>query len=256
MIQASAAGATSGAHLADLSPAQWAALAGCRIFFGHQSVGADIIAGIAAITPEHPEVELRVIEAESTVLPAAPGIYHARIGSNRDPASKAAAFAAWVEAARPDIALFKYCYVDVGADTDAEALFQDYDSTVSELRARLPATVFCHMTVPLTTQETWKGVLRARLRGGPTQRDANVVRARYNRLLLAGYAGREPVFDLARLESTRPDGSRVFFRRGGECVYGLDPSYTPDGGHLDDAARRKVAGHFLAFLADAARSHA
>lgn len=247
---------TSGASAADVSSAHWTALAARRVFFGHQSVGADIIAGMSAIGSARPEIALRIVEAAVSEIPASPGIYHARIGSNRDPASKAAAFAAAVEAARPDIALFKYCYVDVGTDTDAESLFEAYRRTMSALRTRVPATLFCHVTVPLTTQETWKGVLRARLGRRATQGDANMVRARYNRLLLDAFAGKEPVFDLARLESTRPDGSRVFFRRNGAHVYGLDPAYTPDGGHLNDAGRQRVAAEFLAFLAGVARSHA
>jgi hypothetical protein len=63
------------------------------------------------------------------------------------------------------------------------------------------------------------------------------------------YAGRAPVFDLAVLESTRPDGSRVSYTQGADTVYTLAPEYTNDGGHLNEAAKRMVAEQLLIFLA-------
>jgi hypothetical protein len=242
-------------RLEDVTPEQWAVLAKRRIFFGHQSVGGNIIDGMTAVLDAHPEIPLRIIEAASVDSLSAPGLYHARIGKNGDPASKANAFAAMTGAGSPDVALFKYCYVDVKPGTDPDALFADYQRRIEALQSRQPDVLIVHMTMPLTTHENWKGALRARLERRTSQRELGVLRNRYNRLLLGAYTGRAPVFDLARLESTRPDGSRVFFERNGERVYALEPSYSHDGSHLDVSARRRVADAFLAFLAQLPDDH-
>jgi hypothetical protein len=233
----------------DVTPEQWAALARRKLFFGHQSVGGNIMAGIAAVLQAHPEILLRIVEASPDSL-SAPGLYHARIGQNGDPASKANAFTAIAESAHPDVALLKYCYVDVVSDTDPDALFADYQRRMEDLRARQPGLVIVHMTMPLTTHENWKGILMSKLQRTTSQRELGVIRNRYNRLLVRAYARNEPVFDLARLESTRPDGTRVFFERNGQQVYALEPSYSDDGAHLVGPGQRYVAEAFLAFLAN------
>jgi hypothetical protein len=237
-------------RLDDVTSDQWAALARRRIFFGHQSVGGNIMDGVTAVLQAHPEIPIRIMDGASIDSSAAPGLFHARIGNNGDPASKATAFASITDSSSPDVALLKYCYVDIGPDSDPDVLFADYRRRIAELRARHPDLTIVHVTMPLTTHENWKGVLRARLGRRTTERDLGVIRNRYNRLLLRAYAGKEPVFDLARLESTRPDGSRVYFEKNGESIYALDPEASDDGSHLDAAAARRVAEAFLAFLAN------
>jgi hypothetical protein len=145
--------------------------------------------------------------------------------------------------------MVKLCYVDVAADTDPQALFDSYRQRMAELSALLPRLTIVHFTMPVTTVESTRGYWKSKLLGRPTVRDRNAIRNRYNVLIRAAYAGREPVFDLAALESTHPDGSRAFFRRGADSVFTLAPEYTDDGDHLAGAARRMVAEQFLIFLA-------
>jgi hypothetical protein len=78
-----------------------------------------------------------------------------------------------------------------------------------------------------------------------------VRRDEYNRLLRATYAGREPVFDLARVESTAPDGTRVTVTWNGITAPALSPAYTDDGGHLNARGRLAAAREFLTVLAQA-----
>ena len=67
------------------------------------------------------------------------------------------------------------------------------------------------------------------------------------------YDGREPVFDLARLESSRPGApDRVSSSFKGQTAYGLLPEYTTDGGHLTGPAEKLIAAEFLRFLANVA----
>jgi hypothetical protein len=78
----------------------------------------------------------------------------------------------------------------------------------------------------------------------------NHVRAGYNDLLHHEYGGKEPIFDLAALESTGPDRKTHTVRMGGERHPVLVPEYTDDGGHLNALGQRVVAEQLLLFLAD------
>ena len=66
----------------------------------------------------------------------------------------------------------------------------------------LPAiAVFVHVTVPLTAaQSGLKSLVKRPMGRAPD----NVRLEEYNQLLRRTYAGREPIFDLARLESISP----------------------------------------------------
>ena len=236
--------------LAEVTDAQWSALAGRRVFFGHQSVGQNIMDGVGEVLLAHPGIHLTV--AESADVGSAPGLYHAKIGRNGFPLEKADSLVAVADrafGAEAGIAMVKFCYVDVQPDTDPAALFEQYRRRIEALHARHPRLTIVHFTMPLMTTESWWGGLKKRVRGQWLERERNAIRSRYNTLLLAHYGGKEPVFDIARLESTRPDGSRLFFVHGADTVSTLVPDYTSDGGHLNESARRMVAEQFLIFLA-------
>ena len=74
-------------------------------------------------------------------------------------------------------------------------------------------------------------------------------RQQYNEMLRKEYAGREPLFDIAQIESALPDSSRVAFKKGEENYYGMAPEYTDDGGHLNEKGRKIFAEQLLIFLA-------
>lgn len=234
---------------------QWEALAARPIFFGHQSVGRDMMHGVARVLDAHPEIPLRVVSADGPEDVGGTAFIDARIGRNRAPESKSAAFLEWVRAMgdRPGaLAMYKFCYVDVNADTDPARLFADYQATIEEARRRHPGLLIVHMTLPLHTADEGMGERIRTVLGFPTQTRLNAIRNRYNELLLQTYGGRDPVFDLALLESTRSDGSRAFTRYRGENVYMLAPEWTYDGGHLNDSAKYRAAERLLVFLAQVA----
>jgi len=234
----------------NVTQAQWDTLATRRIYFGHQSVGGNIIDGVRDVLADHPNLKLHIFEATSVDAADPPGIYQARIGHNGDPGSKLAAFDGIMESGAASIGVVKFCYVDVEGGRNPDSLFAEYQRNVDRLRARLPGVTFVHVTMPLTTvTEGRRDRLVAWLRGTPTSYDLDVIRNRYNALLRQAYVGKAPVFDLARIESTRPDGSRTFFVRGADTVYTLAPDNTVDGGHLNEQARRRAAEAFLAVLA-------
>jgi hypothetical protein len=233
--------------LSDVTPAQWQRLAQRRIFFGHQSVGQNILDGMSEVLKQHPEIPLRVVASDSIDGVAGPALIQMRVGKNGDPASKARAFASAVGASNDSslVAFYKFCYLDTDFDTDPAAVFGMYRSELD--RIRRPGLQLAHVTMPLTTSETGPRALVKRLLGKRLNRDLNAKRAKYNAALRA--IPNEPVFDLAKLESTRPDGSRSVIVQGGDTVEVLAPEFTEDGGHLNQRARTRVAESFLVFLA-------
>jgi hypothetical protein len=214
------------------------AVAQRHIFFAHQSVGANILEGVRELSA-HGGVRVRIDDTY--------------VERNGEPLRKLANFAkALGEGSRYDIALLKFCYVDIGADTDAAALFARYRTVIDELRGRNPRTTFVHVTLPLTTVQTGMKALAKRALGrDPSGTVENVRREEYNALLRKAYAGREPVFDLARLESTGPDGAAVSVAWRDAVAPALSPAWTDDGGHLNQAGRLRAARELLRVLASA-----
>lgn len=231
-------------------------LASLRVAFGHQSVGYDILAGVEDIARTTPALKLNIVESAN--LSASPGITHFRAGKNEFPLTKIDDFVRIIDgagAAAPDVALVKFCYIDANPATDVREVFARYREALGGLRARHPRTTFLHVTMPLRTIQTGWKVSVKNLIGRPIGGYAdNAKRHEYNELLRAEYRGREPMFDLAAIESTRADGSRMSFSTNGQPAFALAPEYTYDGGHLNEPGRRYVAEQFLLAMAEATKA--
>ncbi|HLP43423.1 MAG TPA: hypothetical protein VK465_18110 [Fibrobacteria bacterium] len=237
------------------------AIKDARILFGHQSVGRDILDGLQALAKRE-GVELRVTDlpdgpasgpGPASRPNAGPGIEHFRVGKNREPELKCGDFLRHVEAsgASYDAAILKFCYVDVTAKTDVDAVFGRYRETVDKARAAVPGLVLIHATLPLKADPVGlKAKVKRLLRRDPGNDVDNEKRNAFNRKLLAAYAG-DPVFDLAKAESTLPDGSRVTFEAEGKEQYRMAGEYTHDEGHLNARGQAWVAAEFARALATA-----
>lgn len=239
--------------IADVTAEEWQALAARRIFFGHQSVGRDLMQGLEKVLQDHPEIGVSLISSDDPDQVEGPAFIEARIGKNREPETKADAFAAVLEGGFGNesgaVAMYKYCYVDILPETDPDRLFEDYVERTEALRALYPELVIVHFTLPLHAAPT--GVMeqiKTRL-GRSTQTALNIKRNRYNDLLRERYQGVDPLFDLALMQSIRADGSRAYSRYRGQNVYMLAPEWTYDGGHLNDEAKYRMAEQLLVFLA-------
>ena len=238
-----------------------------KIFFGHQSVGNNILDGIRDLMQENPQIKLNIVETSNPADFDAPLFAHARVGKNRDPISKIDAFTRLMEEGignRADIAFFKFCYVDFGASANADIkeVFGYYKKSMSRLKDKYPKITFVHFTVPLETSKIpFKFWLKIFKNAGWSYRlkmiknirniwryDANIKRNEFNELITKEYADKEPVFDLAKMESTHPDGTRETFTKDGKTYYSMVPGYTYDGGHLNEAGRKRVAEQLLIFL--------
>lgn len=223
-----------------------------RIYFGHQSVGANIVDGIRDLSGEA-GVTLSILEDRGAGAASdSPGLVDAYVGQNTRPLSKIEAFEramsdGWAD--HLDVAFFKFCYVDFDAASDVQAIFGRYVQMHEDLKKRYPDVSFVHVTVPLTvTQGGIKGYIKNLVGKAAWGERENVKRHEFNQKLRARYSGKEPLFDLALLESTRRDGSAQVFERDGERFPSLVPEYSNDGEHLNPIGRKIVAGKLVEFL--------
>jgi hypothetical protein len=223
-----------------------------RVFFEHQSVGMNLLDGVSHVYAAEggpvPHVVL-VSRAPGNGTPVAlrglGGYYaHTFFGQNGDPAAKVRAFDERIRSGLGndvDVAFMKFCFVDVTSDTDVDALFALYRDTIAALERDFPDVTFLKVTTPVTTERSAKSQIKAFLghddHMGPLD---NAARERLNALMRREYA-RDHLFDLARLESTAPDGSRLSGSYRGQHYYALYPGYAADAGHLNAEGSARAA---------------
>jgi hypothetical protein len=137
-----------------------------------------------------------------------------------------------------DVALMN---VDVDSSMDVDALFARYRDTMGALERDFPNVTFIHVTVPLKTEAT--------------RAADNVARGRMSALLRGWYAGHQ-LFDIAAIESTKPDGTRVSGSYDNQGYFALYDGYTSDDGsavHLNALGSKIAATAFLDAIAQASR---
>jgi hypothetical protein len=230
----------------DLAADVWTRVERLRVFFGHQSVGDNILRGIGELEADRSDHPVRVHDIGTGPAPDGAVLLHRHIGTNGEPLSKVRDFAAAIDSdagARVDVAALKFCFWDIRQETNVREVFAEYERTIESLRQRHPTIRFLHITVPLFARDDdWRaGVRRLIGRSVPRTLD-NAKRQELSELMRGRYSGREPVFDLARLEAA-PE------TEGGVPSLRLD--LTTDGGHLNAVGRRLAAEGFLRALADA-----
>ena len=225
-----------------------------KVFFGHQSVGRNLLEGVREAAPK----DLRVGKIGDTPGPNELLLSEADIGENEKPLTKIAAFERIVteNAAGLNAAMFKFCYIDFSAGTDTKALFDAYVAAHARLHAAHPKILFAHVTTPLTVVQSGPKAWLKKLTGNaPWGYVENQKRAEWNALLRARYAGNEAIFDLADLESRDDAGDPVSYDVSGRAMPMLFAGYTSDGGHLSDKGKTKLAAAFVRFVREITEEH-
>ena len=253
MIACSGSQDSAMSGIADISTSDLEQLAAKKIYFGHQSVGADIIKGMQELLSEDGRISPRFTETKTATDFSAPVFAHFYVGENTRPIYKIEDFTATLTSGigeDADITFLKLCYVDFDDDTDVKRIFDTYVAASTEIQALYPDITIVHLTAPLTTLQTglkaWiKKLLKMEV-GGIGE---NIKRQEYNEMLRAKYLGKESFFDIAKIESTKPNGSRTRAIFDGKEYYTLVENYTSDGGHLNETGRRLVAAELIRYLA-------
>lgn len=224
-----------------LPPGKLNTFAQSRIFFGHQSVGAGILEGISDNMVHFLGMQLRIVETTNPLIVEESVISHSKIGRNGDPISKCDDFREILNSGigeRVNIALMKFCYIDILANTDVEEIFTYYCKTIEEMEDKYPSVHFLHCAVPLTSiRHDLKAKIRRLLKKDSNLRN-NTAREKFNDKLRKKY-GRK-VFDLAYFESLQVGSNKT--------LNYLNPRFTDDGGHLNQLGRVYIAKNFLIFI--------
>jgi hypothetical protein len=180
-------------------------------------------------------------------------LVHFRIGSNRDPHSKIDEFVKLVDQIPTGnaIAFFKFCYVDFSENTDVDLLFEYHKEKMLYLKETYPHISFVIWTVPLSGIEKGpKAFVKKMLGRGHTGRSDNVLRQQFNMRVRTELAEVFPVFDLAGIESSSPEGLPVTYRVKGSDYSCMPDYYTYDLGHLNDFGSITVSYNLFTFLAE------
>ncbi|MFC7675474.1 hypothetical protein ACFQWH_20480 [Mycolicibacterium sp. GCM10028919] len=199
-----------------------------KVFFGHQSVGANVLAGVPGVYASQGVKAPPIVSGTPGTIDGG-FIAEESIGANGNPLSKIADFDRIIRGGMSDevdVALMKFCYLDVTAGTDVASLFGSYRNALDALQRDFPDVTFLYSTTPLTTGASADNVAREKLNG----------------LIRGSYSGQ--LFDLAAVESTKPDGSKAS---------GLYDGYASDSGHLNAAGSNAAASSFLEAVARASR---
>ncbi len=240
--------------IGDVSKEKWNLLLSKKIFFGHQSVGNNIIHGIELLKTDYPWLEFNIKESQDLKTLDAPVFAHKIVGENGQPNLKLKDFQSELQNSilgGTEIAALKFCYVDFKKSTNVLKVFTRYKETIEEIKEKNPDILVVHFTVPLRTiQSGWKAWIKEIIGKPLNGVEDNITRNQYNKLLIKEYAKEGIVFDIAKFESTLPDGSRRQFKENGETYFSLAEVYSTDGGHLNELGSRYIAEKFLLFLLD------
>ena len=228
---------------------KWDELGGKIIYFGHQSVGYNIINGLQDILKETPDIKLNVRQSRGLEDFNGPVFAHSLVGRNEDHQFKISDFKEIIDSGigdKADIAFFKFCYVDITRESDLNAIFNSYVQTMEYLESKYPKTTFVHITVPVRVRPAGiKNTIRSILGlSGPDLEDG-LARNKFNAMLRDKFKETGRIFDLAKYESfdnpaaVDPVKQRNMF---------LLPAYSDDGKHLNAYGRKIIARQLLLFL--------
>ena len=239
-------------RLDEISGDRWGALSQKRIFFGHKSVGVNIIEGLEEVIARRPGIKLNIRETVDPADFSGPVFAHSAIGRNKAPLSKIEAFREIMESGvgqRADIVFFKFCFVDFDHETDIDLVFKAYVELVEDLEKRFPELKIITFTVPLLSKPMGFMTRLKKLLGRlPWYEEDNVKRNLYNDMVRARFGG--SLFDLAAAESRIDDTKKATFKENGKEYELLYHAYTEDGGHLNSLGRQVVAVELLRTLSD------
>jgi len=227
-------------------------IASKKIYFGHQSVGYNIMDALTAMIPADSGLVIKETDNPDHFKKSV--FAHSKNGENLEPQTKIESFVRKMDSGlgnKADIALFKFCYVDVTAATDVNTLFAEYKKAMDRLIKKYSKTVFLHVTVPVTTEEEGlknkiKSVIKSLIGRKTGFEIDNIKRMEFNTLIKKEYNTK--VFDLALFESSTRAGKEILSQKGGVQHQALLKEYTTDGGHLNSEGSNYVVLNLVDFI--------
>jgi hypothetical protein len=208
-------------------------------------VGWNVLSAVPGVYADHGVSAPPIVQGDTPPGPDGGFIAHQRIGQNGKPLAKLEDFDRTMRGGmgrQVDVAVMN---LDVDSRMDVDALFARYRDTMGALERDFPNVTFIHMTVPLFTEAC----------GQMCGQVDNVARERMSTLIRGEYAGPH-LFDIAAIESTKPDGTRVSGSYDNQGYFALYDGYAADDGsavHLNAVGAKIAATAFLNAIAQASR---
>lgn len=232
-----------------------------RVLFGVQSVGADIVKGVAPALKQAHQPKTKVMSWTEALKTRGPVFATAKIGKNGNSTSKLRAFAALVNDAPRDsvnVALMAFNYQDVTAETDIDALLQKYQATMESVEQANPDIAFLYTTVPVTGANSWRSTDAGLIKGlrdvdQPVWQD-NIARERLNTIIRDRYAGTGRLFDIAALQAQLSGDQVCAKKQGNEWYYVMNPALSSDGKGLNASGSQRIATELLRLVEAAGQS--
>ena len=176
-----------------------------KIFFGHQSVGNNIVDGIYTLKKNHPVIQLNILKGRNSDMFSNGVFAHDRVGDNHDPISKIDDFYSVIEDNEftIDVAFLKLCFVDISSTSDVNAIFNYYRTKMMMIKEKFPEILIVHFTVPLIRAEKnrWNSSLKKLLKKSLGKKsdsffdeENNIARNKYNSLLISEYEKKKSPF--------------------------------------------------------------
>lgn len=149
--------------------------------------------------------------------------------------------------------MMKLCYADIKGNTNINDVFNYYAEAIDSLQKKYHDLLIIHFTVPLTCKRNFLMSIKDFIKGrSDNSMLDNVERNKFNQLLFLKYPANR-IFDLAKYESTYPDGTPEEFTYQGKVYNSLIADYTDDGGHLNEEGRRFIAEKLISYLSTLSR---
>lgn len=232
-----------------------------RIFFGHQSVGNNIVGGIAGAYTAMGLPTPRVLDTRNAPADSNPVFMENGIAQNYEPIDKIDDFVSIMNGpmgSQVDVALMKLCYVDFDAsssENDPDVLFSYYQSAMATLEASHPNVIFIHIGAPVRTAGSTIQIppsqmssLTGNLGMASDALPVYIKRDRYNSFFRQAYGSTGRHFDLAEFESTVGDGNLFAGVWNSYNYHVLNPSYASDGAHLNASGSQYMATELMKFI--------
>lgn len=227
-------------------------LRGKSVYFGHRSVGSNIIGGMESIISRDKDLSfIKIITPDEYLMTDNRGndstfyFIHSGIGKNGFPDSKIADFISKLDTLRNiDAAFLKFCYIDINRNTDVNLLYSNYTTNFQSLEKKYDSIKFVYFTSPLTIRRSFHIRFIKAFIGKP---DDNNNRNKFNQLLRETDNVR--IFDLAHHESHLEGDVRELNREF------LLQEYSSDGRHLNIVGSEKMAFKLLIYLNNLFKEH-
>jgi lysophospholipase L1-like esterase len=237
--------------ISDIPGSKWEELAQKKIYFGHRSVGNNIIDGIKDLIKANSQIKLDMVAPTGTFNSKVGFFMHSMIEQDASPQKIAADFQKLKnEVIRQDFDIVLLRFTPFYNNKEMTEILGDYNDSLNQLKNNYPKTMFVHTTFPLNrSKTTWKTWIKKLIGKNDIWEYAGNIKANeFNEHLRKKYYGKKPLFDLAKFESTYPNGERETFSLYGKEYFQLVSDYTYDGVHLNEKGRKIVAEQLLLLL--------